>query len=130
MLKKSGFKEVVGVGLLDEEIKDRDDVIKSDIHEMPFEDEEFDYVISKETMEHMLSPMVALFEINRVMKTKGKFVHYISTGITKQRDWYHTSCFPDWVWADLMLKAGFRLSEIREDIMQIKYSGFKEQKPG
>lgn len=105
-------------------------MVQGDIHELPFEDDYFDHVISKETLEHMISPTIALFEINRVMRKGGTFVHYIPSGIDKQRDWYHYNCYPDWLWADLMYKAGFQLKSISEDIKQLRYEGLKTKVAG
>ena len=76
-----------------------------DLHGMPFEDESFDCVYSKETLEHVACPMLALIEINRVLRMEGQCFHLIADGWNKQRDWYHLSCFPDWLWADLFRKA-------------------------
>ena len=128
-LKRIGWKDVTGITLLKEEVGDRSDIVQGDVHELPFKDEEFDYVISKETLEHFIAPPIALMEINRVMKTGGRFVHYIPTGVKKQRDWYHYGCFPDWVWVDLMYKAGFEVQRVSEGIKQLRYEGYKAKEP-
>jgi len=100
-----------------------------DIHDMPFDSDEFDYVISKETLEHLLSPYIALYEINRVMKVGASFVHYVPEGLIKQVDWYHLNCYPRWLWLDLLHKTGFSVDCITPDIKQIKYVGYKKQLP-
>ena len=98
-----------------------------DIHEMPYKDEEFDYVLSKETLEHLLSPFMGLCEINRVMKVGGKFVHCTPTGEMKQRDWNHYHCAPDWMWIDLMYKAGFEVTRTGYAFEQPYYKGLKRE---
>jgi SAM-dependent methyltransferase len=44
---------------------------QGDMHEMPFENEFFDIVIIAHTLEHAISPYIALCEINRVLKKDG-----------------------------------------------------------
>ena len=101
-------------------------IIQCDIHELPFKDGEFDYVISKETLEHTISPFVALCEINRVMQKGARFVHYIPEGEEKQKEFYHYMCPPSWVWIDLMHKAGFEVS-VSNQLDQKKYEGYKDR---
>ncbi len=90
-----------------------------DMHKISNESQRFDYVYSKETLEHSPAPYIVLCEVNKWLKEDGKFCITISQGIRKQRDWYHFSCFPSWVWVDLFLKAELEVTHLRE-------SGFKE----
>lgn len=111
-----GFTDVTGVTFHPVEAQARTDiagVVQADIHEMPFEDGAFDYVYSKETLEHLLAPFVGVFEAARVMKPTGRFAHFISVGAAKQREWYHLSCFPDWCWYDLFRKCGLFVRSVR-----------------
>lgn len=130
---EQGWKAVKGITWHEQEYENvkkqglKDYVAKGDIHEMPFGNEEFDYVISKETLEHTLSPYIALYEINRVMKTEGKFCHLTPEGEQKQSEWYHLSCFPPYVWIDLMKKTGFEVEETGNAIMQNFYKGHKKE---
>lgn len=131
-LRHMGFKDVKGITLLDKEYERAgtiEGISQGDIHELPYEDESFDYVISKETLEHAIAPSIALFETNRVLKKNGKAVHYIPSGPAKQADWYHYGCFPDWVWVDLMSKAGFDIISVTDDIQQIRYEILKARNP-
>lgn len=126
-----GWADVSGVTLLEEEAKnDVKGMVCGDIHDLPFADGEFDYVVSKETLEHLISPTIGLSEINRVMKLGGKFVHYIPSGMEKQRDWYHYNCFPDWLWVDFFYKGGFEVESIIKDIQQLRYEGTKMKPAG
>jgi len=126
MLQVFGIDNVTGVtNNLEEAKKCRRSVIVADVHELPFDDGRFDVVISKETLEHFLSPFIALWEINRVSKMGARFVHYIPTGAYKQREWYHLNCVPDYVWVDLFRKTGWKVERISHDIQQIRYEGRK-----
>lgn len=126
-----GWGEVWGISLLEgEATRDIPKMICGDIHDMPFEDGQFEYVVSKETLEHLISPTIGLFEINRVLRLGGKFVHYIPSGMEKQRDWYHYNCFPDWLWVDFFYKAGFDTERIIPDIKQLRYEGTKVKPAG
>ena len=88
-----------------------------------FKDKQFDYVYSKEVLEHTPAPYIALCEINRVMVKS--FAHFISTGIDKQREWYHFSCFPDWIWVDLFIKTGCNVKRIYENKVELGFVGDK-----
>lgn len=131
LLKEAGWEDVKGITFYDGEYENAKKmgfsgiVVQGDIHEMPFGDEEFDYIISKETLEHMISPFIALCEVTRVMKKEARFVHYIPEGEAKQSDWYHYTCAPAWLWKDLMTKAGLNVSSVKTHIEQNCYEGYK-----
>lgn len=109
-----GFKNVWGVTRHPVEAASGiEGVVNADIHNLPFDEDTFDYVYSKETLEHLLAPFVGVYEAARVMKAAGRFAHFISVGEAKQREWYHFSCFPDWVWYDLFRKSGLFVKNIR-----------------
>jgi ubiquinone/menaquinone biosynthesis C-methylase UbiE len=42
-----------------------------DIHDMPYEDNSFDYVIADQVIEHVKKPWVAMEEVRRVLKPNG-----------------------------------------------------------
>lgn len=86
--------------------------IQADMHDLQGIRRNFHHVYSKECLEHSPCPILALIELNRVIRLGGSFFHLIPEGWDKQRDWYHFSCFPDWVWCDLFRKAGFEVIEI------------------
>lgn len=90
----------------------KDHIVYGDMHAMPFDTGSFDFVYSKETLEHSPCPILALMEMNRVLKMEGEFFHLIADGWNKQRDPYHWSCLPDWLWCDLMLKAYFKVERM------------------
>lgn len=121
--KKLGYKNVVGVtnDVVELSVAKAEMITQSDMHDMQFLDKSFDYVYSKETLEHSIAPYAVLSELYRI-STKG-FLHFISTGIDKQREHYHFSCFPDWVWYDLFKKTGHRVTKILENKVELGFAG-------
>lgn len=118
-------RHALGVTNNVDELSDNEDMVCTDVHDMPFDAWTFDVIVSKEALEHFLSPFIALWEMNRVCKMGAKFVHYIPTGPYKQRDWYHLNCFPDYLWVDLFRKTGWEVQKISHDLQQIRYEGVK-----
>lgn len=116
VIRGFGYTNVTGITNDNDEIAHRDyaDITFGDIHDMPFRDARFDYVWSKETLEHITAPFIALQEIWRVMKDGATFFHLISTGLEKQRETYHVSCFPTWLWYDLLTKTKHEVTTIHE----------------
>lgn len=126
-----GF-EPVGVTFQKDE-QGHKNIVEADIHELPFKDEEFDYVYSRETLEHLLCPFMGVFEAMRVLKTGSRFCHYISTGPEKQREWYHFSSAVDFYWFDMFFKAGADIKMTRQiivsgnDSIQTSFEGMKRE---
>lgn len=108
--KRLGYSDTRGLTFHDEEQGEGIDY--EDMHCMSYEDKSFDYVYSKEVLEHSPSPYIALCEMNRILKDGGEFFHLISCGWMKQMETYHFSCFPDWLWVDLLVKSGFKVTKI------------------
>jgi SAM-dependent methyltransferase len=87
-------------------------IVKCDMHALEFDNHAFDFCYSKETLEHVACPPLALIEMNRVLKPGAKFFHLIADGWQKQRDWYHLACYPDFIWCDLFRKAYMRVDKV------------------
>jgi len=51
----------------------RVDVV-GDAHKLPFEDEKFDNILCTEVLEHLHSPHIAISEMRRVLKKRGKLI--------------------------------------------------------
>lgn len=112
ILRERGY-DVIGVTNDEGELAQAcADVIEADMHDMPFGDGAFANAYSKEVLEHSPAPYILLRELNRVTKKGGGGLHFISLGMEKQRETYHFSCFPDWLWVDLFIKAGFEVKTI------------------
>jgi SAM-dependent methyltransferase len=48
-----------------------------DAHALPFPDESFNLVVSKDTLEHFLDPWTAVTEVYRVLRPGGRFVIWV-----------------------------------------------------
>ena len=124
ILKSMGFENIVGITNDERELGP--DIVMGDMHDMVvFGDREFDYIYSKEVLEHTQAPFLLLCELNRVLKPDGEYLHMISTSLEKQRDIYHFSCFPDWVWVDLFYKSNQPVKRILEHQIQLGFEGRK-----
>lgn len=113
VMRELGFVSVAGVTNDEGELaKASKDVVSADMHDLPFADGHFHNTYSKEVLEHSPAPYVLLRELARVTAKGGGGLHLISCGMEKQRETYHFSCFPDWLWVDLFMKAGFEVRKI------------------
>ncbi len=65
-LQKKGYA-VVACDL----IPQNEQIIKADMHELPFPNELFDLVLFNQSFEHALAPYIVLCEANRVLKNGG-----------------------------------------------------------
>lgn len=65
-------------------------IIQADVHDMPFEDNQFDSVVCSEVLEHLISPFTALAEIHRVLKPEGTLVISVPNGMSIGRILNHT----------------------------------------
>lgn len=82
-----------------------------DIHDLPFNDEEFDFVYASHILEHAIAPMLALEEIRRVMKPGAQGLFWMPYHDKGQSLPYHFSCFRPHVWRDLIKKAKLTLTD-------------------
>ena len=133
LLKDAGVSFVHGVSFYEEEFKNvgelgvKDYMHQADIHDLPFKDNTYDFVFSKETLEHTIAPHIALYEINRVMKTDARFIHMIPSGAKKQMEWYHYFCLDPWQWIDVFHKCHFEVEKISREFGQNAYWGKKKE---
>jgi ubiquinone/menaquinone biosynthesis C-methylase UbiE len=61
-----------GIDLVHHDINNN--IVKCDAHELLFLDKEFDIIFSSHTLEHTLSPLICLLEMNRVLKNDGDLI--------------------------------------------------------
>lgn len=54
--------------------------VVADAHALPFKDNQFDLVLSTESLEHFLSPLEALSEMKRVIRPQGKIIIELDSG--------------------------------------------------
>ena len=73
---KYKIKRSIGVDL-DKTIininKSVDEIVFSDLAKLPFEDDQFDAIVSLWVLEHIDKPKQVIKELNRILKPKGKF---------------------------------------------------------
>lgn len=99
--------------------------VTADAHRLPFTNNTFDLVICTETLEHLVDPKQALFEMKRVLKKNGKAIISMDSGSFLFRTiWYFWTKTKGRVWQDA------HLHEFNSNILEklIKQSGFKINK--
>lgn len=104
--------EFAGLTVSEEEQRvsdERFDVRVGDMRNLPWKDGVFDTVISRHSLEHSISPLTALFEVNRVLRLDGVF-HVVvpapvSEWVVKWKD--HFSVLSKPMWEKLFDDAGF-----------------------
>lgn len=81
---------------------------------LPFEDQTFDLIYSRQVLEHVRHPVVHLAEVRRVLRPGGAFV-----GSTSQLEPYHSRSLWNYTpfgFAEIVGEAGLRLVELRPGI--------------
>jgi len=85
-------------------------VVIGDMHELPFKNESFDGVYSKDSFEHSFAPFIASKEFSRVLKKNGLLVL-----VMPEKEWikeeYHFHCFTPYQIKSLMEKNDFLLKK-------------------
>jgi SAM-dependent methyltransferase len=85
---------------------------QQDMHDLEFSSGTFDFVYGSQVLEHSPAPIVALIQINRVLKKDGGGFFWMPTDEGNRKAKYHYSCFPEYIWEDLFGKAGFKINNI------------------
>lgn len=100
------------------------DVRVGDMHQLPWDDAYFDIVTARHSLEHSISPLVALFEINRVLRLGGRAYIVVpapvSEWVMKWPD--HFSVLPKTMWEKLFSDAGFEIETFSEGKWFASYS--------
>lgn len=95
------------------------DVKPADIHNLPFNDNSFDAVWIRHTLEHSLRPKTVLWEIRRVLKDKGYLFLVFPSMIWKGSD--HYNLLPENEMIDLVESMGFKIKSMeKRDIEKIE----------
>lgn len=87
-----------------------DRIVVGDIHDLPYGDKEFDICISRQSLEHMLSPVVVLWEIHRVLKLGGILLLHVPHNVKGEEDGtnpLHHYAFTHSQWINLTRLNGF-----------------------
>lgn len=87
--------------------------IVGDMHDLVFDDKTFDAVISRQTLEHSLSHIIVLCEINRVLKAGGYCIMHVPYAINcdeeinKDNKWHFCNFSPE-QWKYFLKLCGFQ----------------------
>lgn len=85
------------------------DLSIEDMHDMSFTHETFDGVYSNHSLEHSVSPLIALFEIKRVLKKNGKlYINVPQSGTGNETGIQHYSVLTETLWKHLLDIVGFK----------------------
>jgi len=85
------------------------DLLIEDMHDMSFTYETFDGVFSSHSLEHAISPLIALFEIKRVLKKDGKlYICVPQSGTGNETGIQHYSVLTETLWKHLLDIIGFK----------------------
>lgn len=124
LMKEKGMKPI-GLTYSDGEKKCCEEhgleAVVGDMHDLIFEDKSFDAVISRQTLEHSLSHVIVLSEINRVTRDGGYCILHVPYAINcdeevnKDNEWHFCNFSPE-QWKYFLKMFGFSkiLSEGRD----------------
>jgi len=80
-----------------------------DMHDMSFAHGTFDGIYSSHSLEHSISPIIALFEIRRVLKRNGKiYINVPQSGTGNETGIQHYSVLQETLWKHLLNIIGFK----------------------
>ncbi len=107
----------VGIDPLADTIDRKFEFIQAVAEDLPFGDEMFDSVLFATSLDHTISPELALKEACRVLKKNGKMFIWYSAHDSphieeKKFNTYHQWAFSDDYLKDLVTKSGFNVYEI------------------
>jgi len=99
ILKKAKFKKLRGLDISEQALeistKKGHNVTRGDAQELPFPDEEFNFISIIHTLEHCPEPLKVLAEIKRVLKPNGRIL--VVVPLQKKEPvptiWAHYHCF-------------------------------------
>ena len=102
-------------------------LLVADVSTLPFTDSCFDIITCFDVLEHIEEPLIALSEINRILKEGGLFMvstpNISSVGLQwKGENWYgyhktHVSLLSSKVWCELFANTGFKILDVFYDTL-------------
>ena len=125
-LRELGFKNITSQVADKREIVGENFIV-CDMHELTFNDGEFDFIYASHILEHSIAPMLALEEIRRVMKAGAEGLFWMPYHDRGQSLPYHFACFRPHVWRDLIKKAKLTLTGELENKDRFEW-GYKIKK--
>ena len=111
--------ELAGMTVSEEErlvCGEKFDVQVGDMHDLPWKDGSFDAAVSRHSLEHSISPLTALFEVNRVLRLDGGFHVVVPAPVSEWvMKWKgHFSVLPKPMWEKLFDDAGFAVEHYED----------------
>lgn len=92
------------------------DLLIEDMHNMSFTHETFNGVYSNHSLEHSVSPLIALFEIKRILKKNGKLhITVPQSGTGNETGIQHYSVLTETLWKHLLDIIGFKDIQVYSD---------------
>lgn len=86
-----------------------------DVHDMPYADSTFDYILALNVLEHCFSPYIALMECRRVLTETGTACFLLPSfhGLEGGVGPFHLHCLTEEVWGQLLVKVGLDAAATR-----------------
>ena len=107
-----GNHSAVGITYNEDELGVEECVMQGDMHNLEdFNDDSFDAIIIWDSLEHCISPLIALFEAARVTKPGGRGLIFMP-GITWQGCGYHILCLTIKQMEHLLELSGWTVEEV------------------
>lgn len=102
------------------------DLILSDMHDLPFEDNTFDGIIMWDVLEHSIAPFIALSEASRVLKTEGKMLIYMPDESWIDCSYHYSVLYPKQI-QFLCDRLGLKIISIRDGLYTIQKIDFNKE---
>jgi SAM-dependent methyltransferase len=96
-----------------------------DITKIPCKSSEFDVIILTEVLEHLPEPYLAVKELNRILKRKGKLYLTVPQGWAEHEAPYDFYRYTQYGLKYLLEKAGFKIEKVEKRGGYFKYISFR-----
>lgn len=130
MLRKQG-KTITGITCNPKEIviakQEYDiDLILSDMHDLPFDDNSFDGIIMWDVLEHSIAPYIALSEAARILQTNGKILLFMPDESWIDCSYHYSVLYPKQI-QFLCDRLGLEIISMKEGLYIIQKIDFNRE---